>query len=232
MKDYARAKRNQPKETSPEVQRPFFSFKERIQRIQWSRTWTYAASAVVLVIILSAVGYWKISHRTLTGAVADKSVDTKKSKSKSKPSAQENSKEPEVLAKPQFEFYDILPERDAMVPRPIKQSPPPPPPSAIAPQSTPQSSGSVSAQPIQSPPIAAKKQYVIQVASYQDKAQAQKVIGRLRQAQIQARLVLTQSGWWRIDVGPIDNRREAESIRRNIQAQGVVGSLIREILKN
>jgi cell division protein FtsN len=71
----------------------------------------------------------------------------------------------------------------------------------------------------------------VQVASYQEKAQAQKVVQKLRQAQIDAHITLTPSGWWRVEVGPLDSHRDADTIRHNIQMQGMVGSLIREVSK-
>jgi cell division septation protein DedD len=219
VKDYARKQRSPATPVSPEV-RPAFRF-------QWTRTWTYIAVAVLLVLVLSAVGYWKVTHKA-GGASAEKTLDAKKSsKSKAKSSLTESPREPSVLAKPQFEFYDILPERESAPP--ALPTPSKPSPSVVVVTATP---SAPSAQPQSTAPVSGvKKQFVIQVASYQEKAQAQKVVQRLRQAQIQARLILTPSGWWRVDVGPIETRKDAESIRHNIQNQGIVGSLIREVPK-
>jgi cell division protein FtsN len=195
VKDYAKPSRLKVEEEVPKkkmIHHPAVKKATQVLR----RPWASLVIGLLLGLLMGGGLYFKLSHP----ATASPTVTANSAQSHNRKEARKSVQEAEVLTKPQFEFYDILPAREV----PVESRPTSP---------------------------AAKKQYVVQVASYQEKAQAQKVVQKLRQAQIDAHITLTPSGWWRVEVGPLDSHRDADTIRHNIQMQGMVGSLIREVSK-
>lgn len=109
--------------------------------------------------------------------------------------------------KPVFDFYTVLPKQKAQ-------------PETTQPAG---GQGQQASQVAQS-----NKQFTLQVASYQSEQLAQQLRSQLILLGLKPTIVSTQSGWYRIDVGPYDSMRAADKVRHQLQNSGINGAMIRQ----
>lgn len=109
-----------------------------------------------------------------------------------------------IAQKPQFDFYNVLPE----------SSP------STAPTQTVDSSTTSNPTP---------RSFMLQVASYRAQNDAKAMQARLLLLGLQPIVKSTQSGWYRVDIGPFETKRAADVVRHQIQKAGINGSLTRQI---
>jgi cell division protein FtsN len=134
--------------------------------------------------------------------------------SDSKPAASDN--------RPRFEFYKILPEMEVVVPeeeeRALTAKPTPRPPSATPPATA-------------SKPEPTKDRYLLQVASFQGYADADRLKAQLAllglQANIQTVEIHGGQTWHRVRVGPFSDRDEIASVRQRLKSNGIDAVLLK-----
>jgi cell division protein FtsN len=120
-----------------------------------------------------------------------------------------------------FDFYRILPEMEVVVPaeeeRALTARP--------APQPTAPAAGSEPA------PAASKERYLLQVASFQNIADADRLKAQLAllglEASIQTVEIRGGQTWHRVRVGPFSNRNEIADVRQRLQANGIQAVLLK-----
>lgn len=122
--------------------------------------------------------------------------------------------------RPRFEFYRILPEMEVVVPEDEARSlaaPSPPPAQPAAP-----------AQP---PAPTAPGRYLLQVASFQNHGDADRLKAQLAllgvQANIQTVEIRGGQTWHRVRVGPFSDNNELGSVRKRLQANGIESVLLK-----
>lgn len=114
--------------------------------------------------------------------------------------ASKTKKAPPVAQKPQFDFYNVLPK------------------------STPTTTASTTPTTDNS-----NKQFMLQVASYRKKSDAQSMQARLLLLGLQPIVKATSSGWYRVDIGPYPSKRAVDVVRHKVQKAGINGSMTRQI---
>lgn len=130
-------------------------------------------------------------------------------------------KVPSTENRPRFEFYKILPEMEVVVPeeeeRALATKPKPPPASSTP--STP------------AKPATGSDRYLLQVASFQQHTEADRLKAQLAllglQATIQTVEIHGGQTWHRVRVGPFSDRDEIASVRQRLQANGIEAVLLK-----
>lgn len=131
----------------------------------------------------------------------------------------------EEPAKPRFEFYTLLPEKEVYVPETEVAKLPPRlpirPREAVAPK--PESS---------TPPAdtSAGERYLIQVASFQDSSDAERVRAKLLLNGFRAALepaTIKGKRWYRVRVGPFEERDEMDRVRKRLKSKGMESIVVR-----
>lgn len=137
------------------------------------------------------------------------------------PVAPVDSKPPAAESRPRFEFYKILPEMEVVVPEEEEQAliaQPTPPPASTAPTPAPK-------------PSASKERYLLQVASFQGYADADRLKAQLAllglQASIQTVEIHGGQTWHRVRVGPFSDREEIASVRQRLKSNGIDAVLLK-----
>lgn len=123
--------------------------------------------------------------------------------------------------RPRFEFYKILPEMEVVVPeeeeRALTVQPPQQQPAA-SPDTAPK-------------PAASKERYLLQVASFQNHGDADRLKAQLAllglEASIQTVEIRGGQTWHRVRVGPFSDRNEIASVRERLQANGIKAVLLK-----
>jgi len=132
----------------------------------------------------------------------------KKTTVQAKTAAKQQPVKPKAPPKPQgpiFDFYKVLPAQKTAQAMPAKQSV--------------EQAGTKAAP---------AKAFILQVASYQAEAQAQQLMSQLKEQGLLPALTKTQSGWYRIDLGPFDSVRAADKVRHSLQNMGINGAMVRQ----
>jgi cell division protein FtsN len=131
-----------------------------------------------------------------------------------------DAKTPTSDNRPRFEFYRILPEMEVVVPEEEERAltAKPKPPAAATP-------------PTPSKPAPSKERYLLQVASFQQHAEADRLKAQLAliglQATIQTVEIHGGQTWHRVRVGPFSDRDEIASVRQRLQANGIEAVLLK-----
>ena len=130
-----------------------------------------------------------------------------------KPAASEEKPAP---PKPQFDFYNLLPEIEVVVPDP-EPEPAAKPNSVAAPVVT------RTAPPVETPHSG--EAYLVQVGSFRRQAEADRLRARLALLGIEARIqrvaIDGQDAWHRVRVGPFNDLRQANEIRSRLKANQI-----------
>ena len=112
---------------------------------------------------------------------------------------------PAKPSKPVFDFYKVLPKQNTAAP-------------------------SVQTQQGAAEP----KQYMLQVASYQDRQAAEQMRAHLLLLGLSPKVIQTGDDnniWYRVDIGPFNSMPAADAIRQKLQQNGINGSMVRQIIK-
>lgn len=131
-----------------------------------------------------------------------------------------DAKAPASDNRPRFEFYKILPEMEVVVPEEEERAltAKPKPPTSAAP-------------PASSKPAPSKERYLLQVASFQQHGEADRLKAQLAliglQATIQTVEIHGGQTWHRVRVGPFSDRDEIASVRQRLQANGIEAVLLK-----
>jgi len=101
---------------------------------------------------------------------------------------------------PKFNFYTILPELEVLIPESETRPPPPPP-----------ASTSISKKKTSTKPQKTKKQYILQVGSFQNLSDAKKLKANLAflglEADIQ-HVKVNKQAWHRVRTGPYQDKKQ------------------------
>ncbi|MCB1876735.1 MAG: SPOR domain-containing protein [Chromatiales bacterium] len=131
--------------------------------------------------------------------------------------------EEQTSSKPRFEFYTLLPEKEVYVPETeVAKLPPrlPPKPREKATE-----------KPGATAAVAQKgERYLIQVASFQDADDAERVKAKLLLNGFRAGLepaTIRGKRWYRVRVGPFDERDEIEKVRKRLKDKGMDSIVVR-----
>lgn len=136
----------------------------------------------------SEITQWFAKHQK-----AKTTVVAKKTIQKAKPVKK-------IAQKPQFDFYNILPNQGSGV--------------------------SVKSVPTV---VSASKLFMVQVASYPKKSSAQTMRAKLLMLGFSPKIDLTGSGWYRVDIGPVTSVRKGDLMRHQLQKAGIAGAMIRQV---
>lgn len=126
------------------------------------------------------------------------------------------SPEPARVSKPRFDFYNLLPDQEVLIPdeeveRQVKKAPPArPPEKKAAPAETPRSK-------------VAGKRYMVQVSSFRDKREAESLKAKLALLGLRARVSRARikgSTWYRVQLGPYANAAAMQDVRRQLASSG------------
>lgn len=129
------------------------------------------------------------------------------------------SPEPARVSKPKFDFYNLLPDQEVLIPdeeveRQVKKSPPPPP------VKMPESKAKPTAP---SPTRAAGNRYMVQVSSFRSRAEAEALKAKLALLGLRARVSrasIKGGTWYRVQLGPYDNAAAMQDVRRQLASSG------------
>lgn len=116
----------------------------------------------------------------------------------------------EPVTKPTFDFYTILPEIEVRIPE--GETPPPPPAESAA-----------AAESTAAPITAASANYVLQVASFQQPAEADQSKALLALQGVPAtihKVGVNGQYWFRVHVGPYSELAEAQQMRGRLDQLG------------
>ncbi|MCK6370273.1 MAG: SPOR domain-containing protein [Gammaproteobacteria bacterium] len=116
------------------------------------------------------------------------------------------------------------------VPAPAVRASPRPDPSA-APPSLADKGGSKRAAAEAAPPPAAGQGWAVQIGTFAEKANADRVTAQLRKAGFETYVSPTSSGTrtlYRVRVGPVDSRNEVGDLARRLSAAGHQGQVVSE----
>ena len=139
-------------------------------------------------------------------------------------SAAEPARQP--TAKPRFDFHTILPEMEVVVPdEELASKPPPLPPKPQKPDPAAQPAQPAEAQ-AQAPPAAtADGSYLLQVASYRNVSEAERLKAQLAlsgiQAQIQQVTINGKDTYHRVRAGPYRDRDATNQARAQLSRKGL-----------
>lgn len=121
---------------------------------------------------------------------------------------------PTEPAKPKYDFYNILPEMEVVVPEDeIRSS---------------------AAQPVIPPPAnspAGVQPYVLQAGSFRNESDAEALKAKLALSGLRAQVMpVTVNGvsWYRVRVGPYADLRELDSARETLKVNGISAIALRE----
>ncbi|BAO42997.1 SPOR domain-containing protein [Thiolapillus brandeum] len=126
------------------------------------------------------------------------------------------SPEPARVSKPKFDFYNLLPDQEVLIPdeeveRQVKKAPPARPPEKRAvPAETPR-------------PKAAGKRYMVQVSSFRNKREAESLKAKLALLGLRARVSSARikgGTWYRVQLGPYANAAAMQDVRRQLASSG------------
>lgn len=131
-----------------------------------------------------------------------------------RPERERVSSEPARIKPPRFDFYNLLPDQEVLVPeeeieRQVKRAPPvkPQPEAGTAPAKT----------------AANGKRYVVQVSSFRNNREAQALKAKLALLGLRAkvnRAVIKGSTWYRVQLGPYGNAATMQDVRKQLASGG------------
>ena len=124
------------------------------------------------------------------------------------------SPEPARVAKPKFDFYNLLPDQEVLVPdeeieRQVRKAPPP------RPQETQQATPPKSA--------AGGKRYIVQVSSFRSSKDANTLKAKLGLLGLRARVNkanIKGNTWYRVQLGPYSNAAAMQDVRKQLASSG------------
>lgn len=124
------------------------------------------------------------------------------------------SPEPARIKPPRFDFYNLLPDQEVLVPeeeieRQVKKAPP------VKPQPA---TGTPPAKP-----AASDKRYVVQVSSFRNNREAQALKAKLGLLGLRAkvnRAVIKGSTWYRVQLGPYSSAAAMQDVRKQLASSG------------
>ncbi len=123
---------------------------------------------------------------------------------------------------PKFNFYTILPELEVLIPESETRPPPPPPPPA---------STSTSKNKTSTPQRKTKKQYILQVGSFQNLNDAKKLKANLAflglEADIQ-HVTVNKQAWHRVRTGPYRDKKQLYQ-KQNLLKQNDIPAISMEL---
>ncbi len=127
------------------------------------------------------------------------------------------SAEPVRVSKPRFDFYNLLPDQEVLIPdeeveRQVKKAPP-----AVRPPEK-------RAEPAAAPkPKAAGRRYMVQVSSFRSQREAESLKAKLALLGLRARVSSARikgSTWYRVQLGPYANAAAMQDARRQLASSG------------
>jgi len=125
---------------------------------------------------------------------------------------------PAKIKPPRFDFYNLLPDQEVLVPdeeieRQVRQSPPP-----VEPQQQQQDT-----KPLPTRPTGSGKRYVVQVSSFRNDKDAQALKAKLGLLGLRAkvnRAVIKGSTWYRVQLGPYGSAAAMQDVRKQLASSG------------
>ena len=128
------------------------------------------------------------------------------------------SAQPAKVARPKFDFYNLLPDQEVLIPdeeveRQVKKAPAPPP---VRPQEK-------KAEPAPVKPKATGKRYMVQVSSFRSRKEAESLKAKLALLGLRAHVNSARikgSTWYRVQLGPYANAASMQDVRRQLASSG------------
>ncbi len=129
------------------------------------------------------------------------------------------SPEPARVSRPKFDFYNLLPDQEVLIPdeeveRQVSKSPPPPPVKTPEKQVTP-------AAPSQ--PRTTGKRYMVQVSSFRSRKEAESLKAKLALLGLRAQVSsanIKGGTWYRVQLGPYADAAAMQDVRRQLASSG------------
>ncbi|WP_456407434.1 SPOR domain-containing protein [Thiolapillus sp.] len=121
------------------------------------------------------------------------------------------SPEPAKVKPPRFDFYNLLPDQEVLVPdeeieRQVRQTPPP-----------------KQEQPQPAKPATGGKRYIVQVSSFRSNPDAQALRAKLGLLGLRARVNkanIKGSTWYRVQLGPYSSAAAMQDVRKQLASSG------------
>jgi cell division protein FtsN len=174
--------------------------------------WLLWLLLIIILLVIGFAGYWYSKHHTTKPA--RQSLPVKISVTPKTPD------EPQI----KFEFYNLLPKEKVVV-QDTAVSSAPPPPMPAPPTNKPVNNPTVK-EPLS--PVAPANNYIIQIASLKDQADADKMKAELLLQSFPAQIsknTLNGVVWYRIQVGPYSSTQEATAALAELKANHFDGMI-------
>ena len=131
---------------------------------------------------------------------------------------------------PKFNFYTILPELEVLIPE-SETRPPPPPPASTSTSASASASTGTSKNKTSKPQHKTKKQYILQVGSFQNLNDAKKLKANLAflglEADIQ-HVTVNKQAWHRVRTGPYRDKKQLYQ-KQNLLKQNDIPAISMEL---
>ena len=136
-----------------------------------------------------------------------------------------------VAPKPRFDFYTLLPSMEVVVPDEELEAEPPAPPPPPSPPPGPSSGSSVPPRTTVAAPPVPRVRYLLQVASFRNAADADRLKAQLAllgyQANVQKAAASSGGTWYRVRIGPFNGTGPLQDARARLAQEGHKGMVIR-----
>lgn len=165
-----------------------------------SQRWLGFLSIVIVFLLLGALLYWHQHRKKRSQIATQKTVMEAPPIEKPSPPIA-----PVIEAKPRFDFYKMLPDMTVNVGTPANA------------ETTSKSSTNSRATTTSSIPA---KKYILQIASFRSKAEAQALVDRLSDQHDDLHIASFRSAndvWYRVQAGPFIDRGKAERIQNQLR---------------
>lgn len=198
--------------------------------------WAWMSAGLLLGMTLSGLVYWKTSHQAELAATthqSDKSATSKLTAHKTQKNAKAKmaAAEKKTELRSRFDFYTVLPNlgadlaEEVVIAEEKNTTPKTQTAKAAVKDFKPVTAATVSAlaAATRSPSEATLEmdRYIIQAGSFKQYNQAEQLKARLAfsgfQARIQAFKLNERETWYRVYIGPFDEKRQAESSQRKLE---------------
>ncbi|MFQ5644237.1 MAG: SPOR domain-containing protein [Thiogranum sp.] len=168
--------------------------------------WVWSAGGLIIGLFVAFLVFLKVSHDQTFGA--DMTLDIPAERAA--PVAPRAHKEPAPAPKPRFDFYNLLPEMEVVVPEEEIRG-------------TPTQEG---VKRVEKPGT-----YLLQAGSFRSRKQADQLRAKLAllgmETRIQTVSVNNKQTWHRVRVGPFNNLRDLNQARSLLKKNGIDAILIR-----
>jgi cell division protein FtsN len=124
---------------------------------------------------------------------------------------------PARVARPRFDFYNLLPDQEVLIPdeeveRQVKKAPPPP----VQPEEK-------KTAPAVTKPKVVGRRYMVQVSSFRSRREAESLKAKLALLGLRANVNSARikgSTWYRVQLGPYANAASMQDVRRQLASSG------------